>query len=165
MIHFPLHPETPLEGISLKDMFGPGKDIDAMNANMKNLMIQEGLPYEDRHMTYNSRLAQELGSWANTQNGGEAIHEKIYQAYFVGNRNIGDIDVLIDLVNQVGLNAADARQVLDERTYKKAVDRDWNKARELGVTGVPTYIAGGTGVIGAQPYETLARLIEHAGSK
>ena len=165
MIHFPLHPETPPEGISLKEMFGPGKDIDAMNANMKNLMIQEGLPYEDRYMTYNSRLAQELGSWANTQDGGDVIHEKIYQAYFVENRNIGDMDVLLNLVKQVGLNAADARQVLDERTYKSVVDNDWAKGREVGVTGVPTYIAGGAGVVGAQPYETLARLIEHAGSK
>ena len=29
MVHFPLHPETPLEGQTLAEMFGPGKDIDA----------------------------------------------------------------------------------------------------------------------------------------
>ncbi|MBT4939980.1 MAG: hypothetical protein HON14_12670, partial [Rhodospirillaceae bacterium] len=81
LIHFPLHPETPLEGRTLAEMFGPGKDIDAMNANMAGLMEQEGLPYGARSNTYNSRLAQELGSWADSQEGGEDLHMKIYQAY------------------------------------------------------------------------------------
>ena len=81
MIHFPLHPETPPEGRTLADMFGPDKDIGAMNINMKSLMEQEGLPYENRSMTYNSRLAQELGAWADTQKDGNAVHNQIYQAY------------------------------------------------------------------------------------
>ena len=82
MVHFPLHPETPQEGQSLAKMFGPEKDLDAMNSNMKNLMDKEGLPYKSRTMTYNSRLAQELGTWADTQSGGELIHEAIYKSYF-----------------------------------------------------------------------------------
>ena len=162
MVHFPLHPETPLEGQTLAEMFGPGKNIDAMNQNMKNLMKQEGLPYENRSMTYNSRLAQELGTWADTQKGGDTIHEKIYQAYYVENKNVSQIDVLIDIVKHVGLNEAEASNVLEDRTFKEAVDKDWAKAREVGVTGVPTYLAGGAGVVGAQSYETLAQLVEHA---
>ena len=162
MIHFPLHPTTPLSGKTLREMFGPEKDIEAMNSNMKRLMIQEGLPYEGRSMTYNSRLAQELGSWADTQEGGYGIHKKIYQAYFVKNKNIGNTDVLIDIVKQVGLNETEANKVMKERTFKKAVDQDWNKAQEIGVTGVPTYIVGGAGVVGAQPYETLAQLVEQS---
>ena len=165
MVHFPLHPETPLQGQSLAEMFGPGKDIAAMNQNMKSLMTQEKLPYENRTMTYNSRLAQELGSWADTQNGSGIIHEKIYQAYFVENKNIGSSDVLIDIVKQVGLNELEALKVLNERTFKQEVDKDWSKARDKGVTGVPTYVAGGAGVVGAQPYEALVELLEHAGAK
>jgi predicted DsbA family dithiol-disulfide isomerase len=146
-------------------MFGPGKDINAMNSNMKNLMLQEGLPYESRSMTYNSRLAQELGTWADTQNGGELIHEGIYKAYFVQNKNIGDIDVLIEIVKQSGLNDKEAQNVLNNRTFKEAVDKDWTKARNIGVTGVPTYLAGGAGVVGAQPYEALVKLVEQASEK
>jgi predicted DsbA family dithiol-disulfide isomerase len=165
MVHFPLHPETPLQGQSLAEMFGPSKDIAAMNQNMKNLMAKEGLPYENRTMTYNSRLAQELGSWADTQNESEIIHEKIYQAYFVENKNIGNSDVLIDIVKQVGLNEFEALKVLNERTFKQEVDKDWSKAGEKGVTSVPTYVVGGAGVVGAQPYEALVELLEHAGTK
>ena len=54
------------------------------------------------------------------------------------------------------------KKVLNERTFKEAVDGDWAKARQNGVTGVPTYMAAGTGVVGAQPYEALVQLVEHA---
>jgi predicted DsbA family dithiol-disulfide isomerase len=45
-----------------------------------------------------------------------------------------------------------------------AVDADWQYARSVGVTSVPTFAVGMTGVIGAQPYEQLARLLEYAGA-
>ncbi len=154
-----------MEGRSLAEMFGPGKDIEGMNANMKGLMAQEGLPYESRSHTYNSRLAQELGTWADTQEGGYALHEKIYQAYFVDNKNVGDVDVLVELAESVGLDGTEARKVVEDRTFEAAVDEDWAKARQAGVTGVPTYVAGGAGVVGAQPYEALEQLMEHAGAE
>jgi predicted DsbA family dithiol-disulfide isomerase len=146
-------------------MFGPDKDIDAMNANMAGLMEQEGLPYGARSNTFNSRLAQELGTWADTQDGGDALHMKIYQAYFVHNKNVGDIDVLVELAESIGLDGAAARKVLEDRSFEAAVDADWDKARQMGVSGVPTYVAGGAGVVGAQPYEALEQLMEHAGAE
>jgi len=149
----------------LAEMFGPGKDINAMNKRISGLMAEEGLPYGARSHTYNSRLAQELGTWADTQEGGDALHEKIYQAYFVDNKNVGDVDVLVELAESVGLDGAEARKVVEERTFEEAVDADWDKARQMGVTGVPTYIAGGAGVVGAQPYEALEQLVEQAGAE
>ena len=56
----------------------------------------------------------------------------------------------------------DARRVLDERTFREAVDRDWQRSREMGVTGVPTYAAAGFAVVGAQPYEVLEELVLRA---
>ena len=123
-------------------------------------MAAEGLPYGNRTMTYNSRLAQELGKWADTQPGGDAIHDALFRAYFVEGRNIGDPAVLLDIAKQVGLDEAKAREVLEKRTFKAAVDEDWAKSRAYGVTGVPTFVAGGYGVVGAQPYEALEQLVE-----
>ena len=90
-VHFPLHPDTPPEGKSLEALFaGRGYDIDKMQAQMRARMTAEGLPYGNRTMTYNSRLAQELGKWADSQPGGEAIHDALFRAYFVDVKNIGD---------------------------------------------------------------------------
>jgi len=165
-VHFPLHPETPVEGRSLADLFaGRGVDRKAMHAQMKARMDAEGLPYGERTMTYNSRLAQEVGKWADTQPGGEAIHDAMFRAYFVETRNIGDPAVILEIVKQAGLSVDGAREVIEKRTFKDAVDEDWALSRQLGVTGVPTFVAGRYGVVGAQPYETLERLVEKAAAE
>jgi len=162
-VHFPLHPDTPAEGRSLADLFA-GRNVDrkAMHAQMKARMDAEGLPYGERTMTYNSRLAQELGKWADTQPGGEAIHDALFRAYFVEARDISQPAVLLDVARQVGLSVDVAREVLDKRTFKDAVDADWKLSRQYGITGVPTFVAGGHGVVGAQPYEALVQLVQKA---
>jgi predicted DsbA family dithiol-disulfide isomerase len=165
-VHFPLHPETPPEGRSLADLFA-GRNVDpkTLHAQMKARMDAEGLPYGERTMTYNSRLAQELGKWADTQPGGAALHDALFRAYFVEGRDISQPAALLDIAERAGLPAAGAREVLDRRSFKAAVDADWELSRRLGVTGVPTFVAGRYGVVGAQPYEVLAELVRRAGSE
>jgi predicted DsbA family dithiol-disulfide isomerase len=162
-VHFPLHPETPAEGRSLADLFA-GRNVDrkAMHEAMKARMDAEGLPYGERTMTYNSRLAQELGKWADTQPGGEALHDALFRAYFVEARDISQPAVLLEIAGSVGLSVEGAREVLDKRTFKAAVDADWALSRQYGVTGVPTFVAGRNGVVGAQPYEVLEELVRRA---
>jgi predicted DsbA family dithiol-disulfide isomerase len=162
-VHFPLHPETPAEGRALADLFaGRNLDLEAMHRQMKARMDAEGLPYGERTMTYNSRLAQELGKWADTQPGGEAIHDALFRAYFVDARDISRPAALLEIAAQVGLPVEEARAVLEQRTFREAVDRDWALSRRYGITGVPTFVAGRQGVVGAQPYEVLEQLVREA---
>jgi predicted DsbA family dithiol-disulfide isomerase len=162
-VHFPLHPETPAEGRSLADLF-KGRNVDrkGMHEQMKARMTAEGLPYGERTMTYNSRLAQELGKWADTQPGGEAIHDALFRAYFVDARDISQPAVLLEIAEKVGLSVAGAREVLEKRTFRTAVDADWALSRQYGITGVPTFVIGRYGVVGAQPYEALEQLVQQA---
>jgi predicted DsbA family dithiol-disulfide isomerase len=165
-VHFPLHPDTPAEGRSLDDLFAGRKvDRNAMHAQMKARMDAEGLPYGERTMTYNSRLAQELGKWAETQSGGEAIHDALFRAYFVEARDISQPAVLLDIAARVGLSVEGAREALETRTFKAAVDADWELSRRYGVTGVPTFVVGRHGVVGAQPYEALEELVRKAAAQ
>jgi predicted DsbA family dithiol-disulfide isomerase len=162
-VHFPLHPDTPAEGKSLAELFaGRGYDMPKMQAQMRARMEAEGLPYGERKMTFNSRLAQELGKWADEQPGGEAIHDALFKAYFVDGLNIGDPETLVKIAASVGLPADKAREVVTQRTHRAAIDADWQKSREYGVTGVPTFVAGKQGVVGAQPYEALEQLVKEA---
>ena len=163
-VHFPLHPETPPEGRALADLFA-GRSAEqrkAMQASMKARMDAEGLPYGDRTHTYNSRLAQELGKWADTQPGGEAFHDAMFRAYFVEARDISQPAVLLAIAEGVGLPVDAAREVLEKRTFKAAVDADWKLSRDYGITGVPTFVIGRRGVVGAQPYEVLEQLVKEA---
>ena len=132
---------------------------------LKMLMDAEGLPFDEgRNMTFNSRLAQELAKWGETKTENQNLNMALYQAYFVDGQNIGDVEVLMDLVRQVGLQAEEAQDILKKRVMRSAVDADWQHARSIGVTAIPTFAVGMTGVVGAQPYEQLAQFIESVGA-
>ena len=166
LVHFPLHPDTPPEGREMAGFYAErGLDPDKMYQDMKERMDAEGLPYGKRTHSYNSRLAQELGKWSETVEGGEKLEQEFYKAYFVNSRNIGDVDVLLDCVEAAGLSVDEARTTIDQRTFEQAVDEDWAKSQQYGVSGVPTYVTGGYGVVGAQPYEVLEKLMQEVGAQ
>ena len=125
-VHFPLHPETLDEGVSLEELFaGRDIDIEKMYARMKALMDEEGLQYGKRTHTYNSRLAQELGKWADTQPGGAALHDAMFAAYFVDAKNISDTQTLISIADSVGLSTTEAESVLHVETqFQRAYEAD-----------------------------------------
>ena len=163
--HFPLHPDTPDEGQTLEQLFaGRNLNLDQARQQMVELMAAEGLPYGNRTHTFNSRLAQELGAWADTQPGGEVIHLALFQAYFVAGKNLANVELLVETARDAGLDAEGAREALHTRAFSDVVDADWQRAMSLGVTGVPTFVAGGLGVVGAQPLSALQALLQQAGA-
>ena len=164
LIHFPLHPETPTEGRTLIELFGSNQeDIDQKNERMKELMILENLPYKNRTHTYNSRLAQEIGAWAQSIDNETSIHDNFFEAYFVQGLNVGLESVILDVVSKSGLNPEEARKVIKNRLFMKNIDDDWNKSRNYGVTGVPTYVYQKQSMVGAQPHENLVEFLNHFG--
>jgi predicted DsbA family dithiol-disulfide isomerase len=130
---------------------------------MKALFEAEGLPYNTkRNMSYNSRFAQELAKWAETQGKGGEIHDAIFRAYFVEMKNIGNREVLADIAEALGLPRDEAIEALVSRSFKKAVDEDWKRCAELGVTAVPTFLTKDDARVGAYPYEELEKLVRKA---
>ena len=159
--HFPLHPDTPDSGILLEELFRErAYDIEAMKQRMSALMTEENLAYGNRSHTYNSRLAQELAKWGESFPEGEALNLKLFEAYFAEGRNLAEPEVLLDVAEVAGLPLETAEEVIRQRSFRDAVDTDWKRAHELGVTGVPTFVSGNRGLVGAQPYEALVQLIQ-----
>ena len=162
---FPLHPETPEEGQALEDLFRTSPEkIAAMLINLKRTASDLGLPFGPRAMTYNSRLAQELGLWADSLGMGRAFHHAAFHAYFAEGRNLAKTQVLLDICREAGLSVAAAEEVITRRSFAEAVDGDWQAARELRVTAVPTFILGASRLVGAQPYEALEQLVRQGGA-
>jgi predicted DsbA family dithiol-disulfide isomerase len=132
-------------------------------ARLEKVAAELGLPWGRRTRTYNSRRAQELGKWAEAWGKGDEFHKAVFQAYFAAEKNIADISVLKEIVRLIDLDGRMAEQVLAERSYQKAVDRDWEYSRTCGITAVPTFKVDGRTVVGAQPYQALADLVKAAG--
>jgi len=134
-----------------------------MLTRLKEVARTEGLAFGDRKMTYNSRLAQELGKWAEAKGRGQEFHKAVFAAYFAEGQNIALPEVLAAAAGSSGLPADEALEVVKTRCFKKAVDRDWGRSRQLGVTAVPTFMIDGARLVGAQPYEFLEKFIKDAG--
>jgi len=135
-------------------------NIDEVKARLRKAAEEAGLPLGERQRTYNSRMAQELGKWAEEEGKGDEFHNAVFRAYFVDAVNIAKIEELVSIARMVGLPKEEAREVLQSRTHKAAVDFDWNRSHQYGLTAVPTFVIGRKGVVGAQPYEVLEQFLE-----
>ena len=123
------------------------------------------LPFGKREKTFNSRMAQELGKFAEQEGKGDDFHHSVFRAYFSDGLNIGLPSTLADISAKVGLGSESVQEVLEKRLFKEAVDKDWTRSYQKGVTAVPTFMMNGMALAGAQPYEKLVQLIEAGGVK
>jgi predicted DsbA family dithiol-disulfide isomerase len=135
-----------------------------MMARLRGIAVEVGLPFGERKKTYNSRLAQELGKWAEKRGKGEEFHSAVFHAYFAEGKNIGKMHELFDLAASVGLSRKEAQEVLETRAFKGAVDGDWQRSRDLGITAVPTFMMNGRVLVGAQSYERLEQFVKANGA-
>jgi predicted DsbA family dithiol-disulfide isomerase len=157
---FPLHPEIPYEGILLSELFNqPALNIEPFIQNIQQTAFQLGLPLSPLKKTFNTRLAQEVGLWAAEQGKGDLFHMAAFKAYFVDEQNLALKDVLMDLVESVGLPSTKADEIIEKRVFRDAVDQDWALSRRMNITAVPTLMLGGKQLVGAQPYEQMARFV------
>lgn len=159
---FPLHPETPEDGISLDELFAGHFDVNAMMKRLHQVAQELELPFGERTHTYNSRNAQELGKWAEEHGLKEAFHDAVYRAYFVEGLNIAQVRILTELAATLGLDKREAETVLEERRYASAVDADWQRVRTMGITAVPTSVYDDKKLVGFTSYNDCRKLITSA---
>lgn len=163
---FPLHPETPEQGLKLEELFNVSSEqIRSMIIGLQEKAQQLGLEFGPRSATYNSRRAQELGLWAAEQGYGDIYDMAVFRAYFVDGINIAKVDELLKIADAVGLDIVEAERILINKTYSEALDKEWAIARGEGVTAIPTFCVEGDTVVGAQSSIVLQSLLEKHGAK
>ncbi len=163
---FPLHPEIPEEGISLEQLFADNSiNIRETMARLRETAAGFGLPFGESTFICNTRLAQELGLWAESKNEGDKFHLAAFKAYFVDGKNLGKIAMLLELASSVGLPEDEASEILTTRTFKDAVDADWELSRKKAIAAVPTFVMNRYSLVGAQPYEALEMLLKENGAQ
>lgn len=158
---FPLHPDTPLEGLSISKLFG-GADIDAVHERLYAIMDESGLPYtRERTQLFNTRKAQELLLWAKDQDAAPELVDALFHAYFVDNHNLAEDAVLRAAVSHAGLDADAAMEALQQGHYAEDVDEAWHSARLSQISGVPAFIGGGYQFSGYQPLAEMERFVDY----
>jgi predicted DsbA family dithiol-disulfide isomerase len=163
---FQLNPEMPVGGMDrrayLENKFG-GKDraIQAYLPVVEHAK-KAGLDInlEAIARTPNTLDAHRLIHWAGIEGLQTPVVAALFSAYFKQGRDIGDHDVLADIADMAGMDAALVRRLLktDEDT-QNIRDRDAH-ARNMGVNSVPTFIvASQHAVPGAQSTELWRKVI------
>ena len=167
---FELAPETPVDfdGNEVDFLAGfkgmPREDAQRMLDRMVALAADEGLKYDFVALRRTrTLLAHQAIQHAKARGRQEPLVERLFRAYFEEGRHIGRADGIAALAAEVGLDADEMRQVLEDGTYARAVAEDIAMAREAGINGVPFYVLNGRyGVSGAQPSELFADALRRA---
>ena len=136
-----------------------------MHDHVTQLAAQEGLAYHfDRVRPANSFDAHRLLHFALERGKQGEMKERIQKAYFTDGLTISDVDTLVQLAAEVGLDADETRRVLeDPSAYADKVKADIRKAQMYGINGVPFFVLDERyGVSGAQPSEVFVQALERA---
>ncbi|MFL5383071.1 MAG: DsbA family protein [Longimicrobiaceae bacterium] len=114
-----------------------------------------------------TRKAHEAAKLAEQKGVGRAMREAVFAACFGEGRDVGRIDVLVELGAALGLDATELKVVLDVDTFSGAVDADRALAARLGIAAVPALVVGAGAeaelVSGALPYAALREMLEAKG--
>lgn len=157
---YDLHPEYPPEGISRESLMrrfpaGAAEAVQRMNE-------EAGLtynPHPDR--VPNTRRALELIEWGRANGAGDALHERVMDAYWTDGRDVSGWDELAPLVTELGLDADRAREEVDAGLYRDAVDASTRHAQQSGINAVPAFVLDGRLLVsGAQPHEVFEKALE-----
>jgi predicted DsbA family dithiol-disulfide isomerase len=158
---FELHPEIPAAGRPR------GPDTGRSGA-MLEIARAAGIPMVRTSIVPNSRRALEAGEFARDA-GPEAfdrLHAALFRAYFVEDRNIGDVDILADIAGAQGLDGDGLRAALADRRYAPRVDESIRWAVSRGLTATPTFLFVADKIYslpGAQAYEVFQSVMARLG--
>ena len=160
-----LDPTIPPEGKQRK----PQTTADTPKSALELRGEAAGITFRrGRTFTPNSHLALEAAEYAIEHgHDSDAFHRALFKAHFEDFDNIGDIDVLVRIGGEQGLDGGELREVLESGSYRETVDHAIEWARAVGVTGIPTFVFNEKyAVVGAQEYPAfqgmMAKLAEEA---
>lgn len=169
---YELDPSIPAGGVDYKEYMDSritSPEAKERMATMRQALIEygeaEGIPYQFDQVTHrpNSFDAHRLVYWAQGQEKGTDAKEALFQAYFAEGRDIGSHEVLTDIAGKIGMDKGLVSDLLKNNADADRIREEANSFRQLGVTGVPTYIANRHfAAQGAETSEKLARFIRHA---
>ena len=167
---FQLNPDLPLEGTDrkgyLEAKFGGPQRAKEIYARVAAAGRNAGLElnFDGILKQPNTLAAHALIAYSQTADDGahaDAVAERLFKAYFIDGEFIGDLEVLVAIAAECGLNLEATRAVLSERAALDQIAAQDVNARQQGITGVPFFIFNQkVALSGAQPPDVLLEAME-----
>jgi predicted DsbA family dithiol-disulfide isomerase len=164
---FQLDPDMePVPGQSVHEYLGKRKGVTAkegkqMNDSMAAMAKEVGLEYNfDQAVITNTLDAHRLLHFAKTKGFQNEMKERLFKAYYTEGENLGDVETLARISEEVGLKADDTRKVLQSDAYAAEVGQDQYEANQVGARGVPFFVFNNKyAVSGAQPSHVFSQVL------
>lgn len=106
-----------------------------------------------------TRKAHELGLFAREKGCFDTVHASLFRAFLREGRDIGRVDVLVELGREAGLDLTEMKAVLDVDRFTRVLDEVREASATPGVRGVPTLVCGGEILEGIHDDEALERFL------
>jgi predicted DsbA family dithiol-disulfide isomerase len=157
---YELHPEAPVEGIPREAYFG-GARFEQMRKHLEGIAASVGLSMQQRDVIINSRRALGAAEFAREQGQFEAMHKALFKAHWEGTARLEDVDDLVRIGSEIGLDATALRTAIEADRYARVIDDNRADAASVGINAIPAHIFGRRYlVLGAQPYEAFQQVLE-----
>jgi predicted DsbA family dithiol-disulfide isomerase len=165
---FQLDPDMSyVPGQSVHDYLSQRKGVSAadgkkMNDAMAAMAKEVGLEYHfDKAIINNTLKAHQLLHLAKTKGLQNQMKERLFAAYYTEGKIIGDIDTLVQLGTEVGVDGTTIKAALEADQYAQEVQHDQYEAQQVGVRGVPFFVFNGKyAVSGAQPTDVFKQVLD-----
>ena len=131
-----------------------------MMKHLRDMGASFGITFAERPFLSNSRLSLITAEHAREQGRFPPVQGANVSAYVSQGIDIGDLDVLSDIMRNAGLDAAMLKNAISSSTYTSRLLQAQHEASQAGVTGVPTFvIAGKRTIVGAQPLDVFRKVL------
>ena len=164
---FQIHPEYPASGVPVEQRAARyGKErYAAIWQNIVRMADGIGLEMRQPSVLTNSLLALEATEYAKDEGKASEFSLAVYRAYFQNQQNIGDLEVVLSLAQQVGLDPVFVREHLQAGTYSERLKAVHQEALALDVSGVPTFIVGPAQIVGAQSPDVFISMLKRVAAR
>ncbi|PHQ29617.1 DsbA family oxidoreductase [Leeuwenhoekiella nanhaiensis] len=136
-------------------------------ARVTDFAKETGLDYDyDKIVVANTHRGHQLIHLAGQIGLQDAMKERLLKAYFIEGRNVDDVETLVDLGQEVGLEKETIESELNESQFAAHIEQDIAEARNIGVNGVPFFVFDRKyAVSGAQPEEQFLNVLQKSYSE
>jgi len=169
---YQLYPNMPAQGVERRDYLARRYGADADPGRVPGRIAQEAeaegieLRYERIERMPNTLLAHRLLEFAFRLGLQHTLAEALFIAYFCQGRDVGDLETLVAVAAEVGLDAQGAANFLRSDEALDEVRSQLERAPDVGVSGVPGYYLANSFLLpGAQDVETMAQIIGRVKTK
>ena len=157
-----IHPETSAEGEPVASLDYPSEHWDQLMQNLEAIAREEDIPIAEHNFTTNSRDALLLAEAAK-ESGREKfydLHERLFTAFFVDCKNIGDRNILREIADSSGIHTDAVESAWQDEKYQQRIMSNYRAARTLDIQAVPSFVFGErklTGVVSEAVMRSAAR--------